>query len=879
MRTAAVVSLLPLLMGSPCGGGGTPPPRDAEVDDDAGADAGRPPEPPCETDLTFELGDDGHPDPVGTAGPQARAGRLSAEDLPASTTPALAPWAAGDFVLANGRVAMLVEDVGPSDGYDPYGGRPVGFARVEDGRLVDAPDPVEVLVLTGRMTPLSDSVGVIADGTDGGPAIVRAVGRMVAVPFFEELTGGPFPQDYGDIATAIDYVLAPDADHVDVVWEYRSPRNRVTRVPITMHGFLFAPRMPIQYAGRGFTDASTQEPYVGYVGEDTTGIAYVADEPLGRGVAESGYESFFTGPRTIGACGVTRITHARIGIAGPDLDPLLTVVDRMRGEPERERVAGRVLEADGEPAPGVRVHATDADGRYLSRVRTADDGTFELGVPPGSDVRLTAYRRGDEVVGPVRPSGEATELRMAPSGFVEITATDAELGEPLPVRVQLRPADGTRLPSVPGHYGEPGVTSGRLHVEFPVDGVARLRAPVGRWEAIVSRGYEYELHTEVVDVVAGETTTVTASLSRVVDTAGVQCGDFHIHTRGSADDGDGVELKLRSAIADGLEIPVRTEHEGVMSFAADIARLDVGRWAYGMTGIEATSMEVYGHFGVVPITRTDGINGGAPLWQRFPTLEEPDVELETLSPPAFFDAIRARPEGSRVIINHPRGGDNYFDYAGYDPVTGTVEDPDAWDEQFGLVEVFNDSGWLRRRDRDVVDWLSFLSRGRRVFAVGSSDSHGLMGSPVGYPRTCVELGTDDPRDLDDATIADALIAGHSTIVGGVYVDAWVGDAGPGDEAVGLGAEARVRIRVQAASWIDVDAIDVVVDGETVEQIDILPEDADLDRPAIRFDEEVVVEVAETGGYVIVAAYGGDSLDPVHPRRAPFGVTNPIFLSR
>jgi hypothetical protein len=40
---------------------------------------------------------------------------------------------------------------------------------------------------------------------------------------------------------------------------------------------------------------------------------------------------------------------------------------------------------------------------------------------------------------------------------------------------------------------------------------------------------------------------------------------------------------------------------------------------------------------------------------------------------------------------------------------------------------------------------------------------------------------------------------------------------------------------------------------------------------------VTVPVASGGSYVIVAAYGDQPLEPVHPGRIPFGVTNPIFL--
>ena len=232
-----------------------------------------------------------------------------------------------------------------------------------------------------------------------------------------------------------------------------------------------------------------------------------------------------------------------------------------------------------------------------------------------------------------------------------------------------------------------------------------------------------------------------------------------------------------------------------------------------------------------------------------------------------------------VIVNHPLGSTNYFSWAGYDPVTGMVERADGWDDGFGLVEIFNDTDWRRARSGTVRYWLTFLDRGRRVFAVGSSDSHGMVSSPVGYPRTCLEVGTDDPRALSPNLLRDTLAAGHATISGGIYIDASVGTAGPGDEVTGAGVRATLHVRVQAASWVDVDELVVVVDGAERETIPILPGDADPTNPAIRFEEDLDVDVASDadGSYVIVAVYGDSALEPVHPGRIPFGVTNPIFL--
>jgi hypothetical protein len=159
-----------------------------------------------------------------------------------------------------------------------------------------------------------------------------------------------------------------------------------------------------------------------------------------------------------------------------------------------------------------------------------------------------------------------------------------------------------------------------------------------------------------------------------------------------------------------------------------------------------------------------------------------------------------------------------------------------------------------------------------VFAVGSSDSHGISSSPVGYPRTCITLGTDDPQQVTPDLVRDQLSAGHATVSGGIYVSTSVGGKGPGETVTGTGSTAMVDVEVQAAPWIDAKKLEIVVDGAVAQTID-LPQTTDV----VRYHAQVPVTVASGGSYVIVAAYGDQTLEPVHPGRIPFGVTNPIFL--
>ena len=820
----------------------------------------------------FPAGDgDGHAAPLGAAPGEARAGRVRAEDLP-SVASGLATWKAGDFVLANARVALVIEDVGDSDLYDPWGGRPVGLARVAGGKLIEPNNFGEVFFLLGRSTVVTDSVSVIADGSDGGTAIIRARGKLHPLPFFESILGSVYRDGYQDVDAAIDYELAPDAEHVDVRYRFAAPRDR--QVPSVLHALMYTKRTPVFQPGKGFDEDLQQAPYVALVDDGATSWAYLAgDGPLGSSIAVSGFVGTFSDGFTMPACAAGDRLHAQIVIGGPGLDGVVAAVARTRGEPQRE-VTG-VVTRSGVAAAGVRVHALDSGGGYLTRATSDANGRYALHVPAAASVELTAFRRGDAIA--TSPAVGATPLALPAAGAIHVIATEA--GGRVPVRVQILPAAGQVIPQVPAGFGEAAYADGRLHVAYAVTGDVTLTTPPGTWEVVVSRGYEYELVRQTVAVAAGATVVVGAQMVRSVATPGIQCGDFHIHTWRSNDSGDQALTKVAQAVADGVELPVRSDHEWVASFAPEIAELGVDAFAAGIGSIELTSFEVWGHMGVFPLTPDPtAVNAGAPKWQVFPTADRPEVQMATLSPPSVFDTVRARREAPLVIINHPRGGANYFDYVGFDPATGLASQTAAWDTRFTLVEVFNDSGWQQNRGRNVADWLGLLRAGRKVFAVGSSDSHGITTSPVGYPRTCITLGTDDPRQVTPDLVRDQLAAGHATVSGGIYVAATLGATVPGDTTTGAGSPLAVDVTVQAATWIDVTSIEVIVDGQTVDTIPVMPGDADPDNPVVRWHKPITVQPQATGGFVVIAAYGTRPLEPVHPGRVPFGVTEPIFVA-
>jgi hypothetical protein len=344
------------------------------------------------------------------------------------------------------------------------------------------------------------------------------------------------------------------------------------------------------------------------------------------------------------------------------------------------------------------------------------------------------------------------------------------------------------------------------------------------------------------------------------------CADFHIHSLYSADSKDSVEHKVKGAIADGLDIPVSSEHEWVIDFQPVIQAMGLGEWAFGMSSEELTTF-TWGHFGVVPREpHPEEVNNGA-------------VEWIGKTPAEIFEAVKALPEKPVLIVNHPSGDSftSYFTAAHYDKATG-AGDPELWSPLFDAVEVFNDSDFEENRKDSVADWFSLLNHGRTVWAVGSSDSHHIRTSPVGYPRTCLWFGHDDPAKLTAGAVRDALLSGAATVSGGLFMTV----TGPGGEKPGQtiemspGAAATFTVTVEAPGYIAAETLETIVNGVTVNEEPLLPIGS---GPSKKFLNEVTVTVdpSQPRSWVVFHAKGEADLAPLHPGRRPFAASNPIFM--
>ncbi|MFO0554468.1 MAG: CehA/McbA family metallohydrolase [Polyangiaceae bacterium] len=827
--------------------------------------------------LSLETGDpDGHADPFGAkAANQARAGRIKSAASVPQPAHGRQKIEDGDFVLANDKIAVFIEDKDVSDGYGRFGGEVIAVDRVgADGKPLGQSKFLETLQLTSLYMINPDSVSVLNDGSNNEAAVVRVRGPLEPLPFLADTFGAAFPTQYAGLVAAYDFTLEPGAEKLSVRFGFINPTDYQVDTGVdfngswNLFGFFQRSQNELFLPGLGFADPTGTPDWIGYI-NDAVPFAYQGPDgsPLEfGGIDISGFQAFAGTGIIVDACSVSMFEDHQIvvGEPGGGVDGLGEVVRRVNAQPAWHAVTG-ILTEEGSNAPiaGAYVHVLAADGSYLTRVTTDDNGNYTVHVPDEA-VTFIPSRRGFPTSSGVDvvASDTQVDLTLPQAGRIHVSATELNVARNIPVRVQVIPTDP--VPETPAAYGDVDEVNGRLWQYFAVSGDVTLEVPPGEHRVIVSRGYEWELSDQTLSVGAGELVQHPVVLEHSVDTTGAMSADFHIHSMYSADSSDPVLKKVRSALADGLDMPISSEHEWIISFQPIIESLGAQDFAFGAPSEELTTF-TWGHFGVVPIQpRPDQLNNGAIDWLG-------------KAPSDVFAEVHALPEKPALIVNHPSGSATfqaYFRAAGFDPDTGTSDDP-LWSEDFDAIEVFNDSDFDANRDASVAHWFSLLNHGKTYFAVGSSDSHSVRSSPVGYPRTFLQLGYDDPKLANADDIRDAIKQGAAVVSGGLYMTV----EGPNSSTPGSTqpktATADFTVTVQCPSWLSADTLEVIVNGDTVDTIDLMPSGAGTAKTYVN---QVTVNLPSGArDWVVFHAKGTGDLAPLHPGRAAFAVSNPIFF--
>ena len=220
--------------------------------------------------------------------------------------------------------------------------------------------------------------------------------------------------------------------------------------------------------------------------------------------------------------------------------------------------------------------------------------------------------------------------------------------------------------------------------------------------------------------------TKPARLKRAAEKGWLR-GDLHCHTRYSDGDSWPVDM-LADAVGRGLDFLGVTDHNQT-AHQREYARITGEQLPILLPGIEVTTYA--GHWNA----------WGTDRWWEF---REPTEAATSLAMQA------AAASGALVSVNHPK------------PFGPPWEYPSA--VGYHAVEVWN-GDWQRQNDVSLRFWEQQLRAGRRIVAVGGSDTHNLKavdadarhGRHLGRPTTWVHVA-DDPSADDKPSARDVLAA-------------------------------------------------------------------------------------------------------------------------
>jgi hypothetical protein len=746
----------------------------------------------------------------------------------------------GDFLLENDRVRVIVRAGG--DGYYLHGTHGGG---VVDAAVVGGEDLVKELIPAVDFTVGAFDELVITEAGDDAAAELVVRGPAAGLDVVTAALGTAPPA----VVVEHHYRLAAGASALELETRAFPAEGAAPVAPTLYDAMFFGGRVRAFLPGTGWAEGTGSAAFIASAGTTTSyGLVYPADAAPprlidlagirlmeGPGIDASGQRRWLV----LGDGSVASVTERAWTLLGVGL--------------------GRVV---GTAPPGTEVVVADPAGAPITVARADAAGTLSVALPAGSYVlhaEAAGRTPGAEVAVTVAAGADTpVQVPAGTGGTIAITVRDTT-GAAIPARVVVEQA-GERTIGWAGATGEATV---------PV-------AP-GTWRVAVSRGLEYDAFVaDPVIVADGQTVTLAPVLERVVDTAGWIALDTHLHSELSTDSTLPIDDRLRAVAAEGIELPVATDHDFVTDYAPIIAELGLEAWVGALEGVESSSL-IIGHINAFPITPDLARTGrGAPRW----------IDR---APSQVFADLRAGDSNRIVQCNHPRRGtDNLFDVIDLDPVTLTARrDPthiglpagtDLSDLGFDAIELVNS-----KAEEDVeevfLDYLAMVAAGHPAAATGSSDSHGASAF-AGTARTYVWVGpgADDPATVDPVVVTDAIRARRVVIGTGAFVTAGiVGPSGvslPGDAVDVTGMpEVTLRIRVQAPPWQPLARVRIFEGTQQVASMMLDP----TDTASERYAADVALPAPAADTFYVVRVDGAGRGDPVLGDPLP-AFTNPLFAT-
>jgi hypothetical protein len=558
-------------------------------------------------------------------------------------------------------------------------------------------------------------------------------------------------------------------------------------------------------------------------------------------------------------------------------------------------VAGTIVDTNGKPA----VHgalAVSVAGEWVSQYPDSQ-GRVAFRLPVGNyEVQFRDIGRDvvERTISVQRGRTTRLDLEVPPASTVKVSIRDAD-GNPSPGKVQFIGVDGTETPN----FGTDYRVHGGNHQYQTHDGRVTQQVPPGNYLLRVTLGPEHDLAERRIQVSPAQTVDVEVEVRRTVDTAGWISTDYHAHSTPSGDNYCNTRDRIINFAAEHIEFAPTTEHQRLYDWSSQIEQLGLSDRIKTVPGIELTGSGQ--HFNSFPI-KPDPLeqNGGAPLWHFDPRINA--ITLRNWGTPTLEGGSRIDPApnarrrirlfggGSHrwVQANHPDVGGVFFDrnrdgiedggFVGFETLIDAAE---VWSaEILNLNPEYN----TREGANRTFGWLQMLNQGRRVWCVAVSDAHRIFGNGVGGWRTYVPSSTDRPGEIDHQEIIRNSKAGRMMITNGPFLEVTTTDGLPIGSTIIREGFVDLQIRVQTPNWLEIDRVQVLVNGRQPEQFNFRKDKNPgmFKEGIVGFEETVRVRLQQDAHLIVVAIGEGSDIEQgwgLNPygEMHPVAYTNPIFV--
>lgn len=533
--------------------------------------------------------------------------------------------------------------------------------------------------------------------------------------------------------------------------------------------------------------------------------------------------------------------------------------------------------------PGAGIVLQDSEGVPYSYLRADEQGRFELRLPDlARSWQLQVKTPWSNSVFEV--AGQERELTISVDDFATVMLPQGKVMSLIVVSLdnESDPVFRSELTGI-SVGGEPllvGAENNRISLTGLDSDMKSIRLKPGRYRIIATRGIEYELQEQVLDLVAASSVKLEfAPLSIGVETKDLIAADLHVHSGISMDSSLNAQQRIKDFIAQGGELLVTSEHNISYDIAPVVRQMGAQQHIATISGVELTGMarsEVaptsIGHANVFPVdVDTQQFMGGTLAFEgkrlgdvialykqqrrdNFFQLNHPRAQVydddvaffNHLSVGRAFDAtLDLDKEPNTSLLQRHASGYRDIDFDGIELLNG-----EALDEYAVIRE----------------DWFSLLRQGYYKVATANSDSH-LSAQLVALPRTYIQVADDNPAALDSREVMASLSAGKAFGTNGPIIHVSLAGYLPGETL--HASRAELTVTAAAVSWIDIDELRIYINGEITRRLPMSNGETHTVPLSFSDNSFVTVEVSGRAGelYRIVA-----------PGHEPLAFSNPVFVN-